>query len=268
MAYFMGCVLCKYLTYVNAIMIKTILIDDEPECLDVLEIELRHYCPDVLVLAKCMTGEEGLEQIKTQKPDLVFLDISMPKMSGFEMLENLESYSFGLVFVTAYDNFALKAFDFSALDYLLKPIAGDKLLRAVERYKAKHQKNINTQDLELILANLKTNLTNAQTIAVPTTQGIDFVSADDILYAEADGAYAWIHLTNNQKIIISRTLKDLEKLLNPDNFVRIHQSYIVNFKHVKRYIRGEGGTLVLNRGQSLPVSRANKTKLISMLRLP
>lgn len=247
-------------------MLKAILIDDEQECLDVLEMELNSFCPDVQVVAKCLSGEEGIENIKNLKPELVFLDISMPKMSGFDMLAKLDKYNFDVVFVTAYDSFALTAFEFCAIDYLLKPVSPDKLIRAIERFNEKHKKTINLQNLEMLLANMRGSFGTRKNIAVPTLEGLEFIATDDILYAEADGAYAWIYLANKEKIIISRTLKDLEVLLNTDNFARIHQSYIVNFKHVKRYIKGEGGTLVLNNGQQLQVSRANKVKLMNLVK--
>jgi two-component system, LytTR family, response regulator len=247
-------------------MPKSILIDDEQECLDVLEMELNVYCPEVQVMAKCLSGETGIENIKNLRPELVFLDISMPSMSGFEMLSRLDKYDFDVVFVTAFDSFALTAFEFCAIDYLLKPVSADKLIRAIERFNEKHKKTVNLQNLEMLLANMRGNYGTRKNIAVPTLEGLEFVATDDILYAEADGAYAWIYLSNKEKIIISRTLKDLEGLLKADNFARVHQSHIVNFKHVKRYIKGEGGTLVLNNGQQLQVSRANKVKLMNLVK--
>ncbi|MFN3852664.1 MAG: LytR/AlgR family response regulator transcription factor [Spirosomataceae bacterium] len=247
-------------------MIKTILIDDEQECLDVLEMELKSYCSDILIHSKCLSGEEGIRAIGQFNPELVFLDISMPSMNGFEMLSKLEKYNFDVIFVTAYDSFALTAFEFCAIDYLLKPVLPEKLIRAVERVREKHKKPINLQSLELLLANMRAGVQVRKTVAVPTVEGLEFIATDDIMYIEADSSYTWINLVNQEKIIVSRTLKDIELLLKGQNFARIHQSYLVNLQHVKRYVKGDNGTLVMNNGKLLQVSRANKMKLMNLVK--
>ncbi|MCU0323771.1 MAG: LytTR family DNA-binding domain-containing protein [Spirosomaceae bacterium] len=248
-------------------MIKTILIDDEQECLDVLEMELKSYCSDILILSKCLSGEEGIRAIGQFNPELVFLDISMPNMNGFAMLSKLEKYNFDVIFVTAYDSFALTAFEFCAIDYLLKPVLTEKLIRAVERVREKHKKPINVHSLELLLANMRAGVQVRKTVAVPTVEGLEFIATDDIIYIEADSSYTWINLVNQEKIIVSRTLKDIELLLKGQNFARIHQSYLVNLQHVKRYVKGDNGTLVMNNGKLLQVSRANKVKLMNLVKL-
>ncbi|MFN4146944.1 MAG: LytR/AlgR family response regulator transcription factor [Runella sp.] len=248
-------------------MIRALIIDDEPESIDVLEIELNHYCPEVKVIGKCYSAEEGLIQITTTKPDLVFLDISMPFMSGFELLEKLNDIDFDVVFVTAYDDFALTAFEFCALDYLLKPVAGDRLLKTIERLKKNQKKYFNKQLLDFLSTTIYGAGQIPKTIAFPTLHGVDFIKTDEILYAEADGAYIHVFLTNQKKIFISKTLKEFERLVENLNFIRIHHSYIVNLKFIKKYIRGEGGTIVLSDGTSLQVSRANKMKVLSLIKM-
>jgi two-component system, LytTR family, response regulator len=244
-----------------------ILIDDEKGCLDTLEIELKTYCPDVQVLAKCQSGENALEVLENIKPDMIFLDISMPVMNAFDFLLKVPKINFEIIFCTAYDAFALTAFDFCAIDYLLKPVSKDKLIRAVDKVRATQNKQVDLGNLELLLANMRGGgVQQMPNIAVPTPEGLEFVLVNDILYAEADSNYSRIYLQNKEKILMSKTLKDLETLLSNHPFVRIHQSYLVNLGHIKKYVKGEGGYVILNNGTTLQVSRANRIKLMDLVR--
>jgi two-component system, LytTR family, response regulator len=247
-------------------MLTTILIDDEKGCLDTLEIELGAYCPDVKVLAKCQSAEKALEILESINPDMIFLDISMPQMNGFDFLLKIPKINFEVIFCTAYDAYALTAFDFCAIDYLLKPVSKDKLIRAVDKVRAKQDKQVDLQSLELLLANMRGGMHTLPNIAVPTAEGLEFVAVNEILYAEADGNYSRIFLANKEKILISKTLKDLEGLLSNHPFVRIHQSNLVNLTHIKKYVKGEGGYVIMNNGVSLQVSRANRMKLMELVR--
>lgn len=247
-------------------MLKTVIVDDETENIDLLKLDLSAHADQIQVVDTFNDPFVALQFLKENKIDLLFLDISMPQMTGFEMLEKLEKYDFDVVFVTAYDGYALKAFEFCAIDYLLKPISVEKLDRAIERLLQKNKKMVDTTNLEMLLANMKGAFATRKKIAVPTFEGLEFLETEDILYVEADGAYSRIFLANNEKILVSKTLKDIENLLKVDNFARVHQSHIVNFLHVKRYIKGEGGTLILNNGKALQVSRANKVKLMNMVK--
>ena len=244
-----------------------ILIDDEKGCLESLEIDLQTYCPDVKVLAKCQSAEKALEVLAAITPDMIFLDISMPQMNAFDFLLKVPKINFEIIFCTAYDAFALTAFDFCAIDYLLKPVGKDKLIRAVDKVRIKQNKQVDLGSLELLLANMRGGgIHQLPNIAVPTAEGLEFVAVNEILYAEADGNYSRIFLQNKEKILISKTLKDLENLLSNHPFVRIHQSFLVNLGHIKKYIKGEGGYVVLNNGVSLQVSRANRIKLMDLVR--
>jgi two-component system, LytTR family, response regulator len=247
-------------------MLTAILIDDEKGCLDTLEIELQAYCSDVNVLAKCQSAEKALEVLETLVPDMIFLDISMPQINGFDFLLKIPKINFEIIFCTAYDAFALTAFDFCAIDYLLKPISKEKLIRAVDKVRQKQHKQVDLQNLDLLLANMRGGINHKTNIAVPTAEGLEFITITDIIYAEADGNYSRIYMTNKEKILISRTLKDLEALLSNNPFVRIHQSYLVNLAYIKKYVKGEGGYVIMNNGTSLQVSRANRIKLMDLVR--
>ena len=245
-------------------MISAILVDDEIECLDVLEAELLQYCPDIHVIAKFSNPPEAQKFIENTNFDVLFLDISMPKMNGFELLRQVKVTDFSVVFVTAYDSFALTAFDFCAVDYLVKPTSKESLLRAAERLREKRKTTIDQQNIALLLANMQNGLKNRQNIAVSTIEGLEFIAVQQISHAEADGNYTRIHLINNEKILITKTLKDLEGLLGNQDFSRIHNSFLVNMQHVKKYVKGDIGMVVMNDGTTLQVSRANKVKLMNM----
>lgn len=248
---------------IQNLMISTILVDDESECLDVLEAELMKNCPDFQIIGKFVDSEKALSIIENIKFDVLFLDISMPILNGFELLNRIKRIDFDVVFVTAYDNFALKAFEFCAVDYLVKPTSRESLLRAVEKIRNK-QKKINVQqNIELLLANMQKDLKKRQQVAVPTFEGLEFIDTHQIVYAKAEGNYTTILLENKNKVIISKTLKEFEGILNDSTFARIHYSYLVNLAHARKYIKGETGSLILNDGTSLPVSRANKSKLMN-----
>lgn len=247
-------------------MLTAILIDDEKGCLETLEIELQTYCPNVKVLAKCQSAEKALEVLETFVPDMIFLDISMPQINGFDFLLKIPKINFEVIFCTAYDAFALTAFDFCAIDYLLKPVSKEKLTRAVDKVRLKQHKQVDLQNLELLLANMRGGIHHKPNVAVPTPEGLEFISITDIMYAEADGNYSRIFMMNKEKLLISRTLKDLESLLSNHPFVRIHQSYLVNLAYIKKYVKGEGGYVIMNNGTSLQVSRANRIKLMDLVR--
>lgn len=248
-------------------MLKAIIIDDEINALDSLEIELNAYCPDVELVAKCDSATKGIAAIKEHNPDIVFLDIEMPWMNGFEMLEQFQHIDFDVVFVTAYDQFAVRAFDFSAVDYLLKPVSKEKLIRAVDKSLARMDRSIPHQQFDLLKQYINTQTPGLPCIALPTPEGLEFVNVADIIYCESDSNYTHVHLSNGEQIFLSKTLKYLQELLREHPFFRIHQSYLVNLSHVKKYVKGEGGYVVMMNGKSLTVSRANKKALMELVRL-
>ncbi len=243
-------------------MIKAILIDDEMHCLKTLEMLLKEYCANVQVVEKCNDAATGLKAIKLHNPDLVFLDIEMPRMNGFEMLEHLPQINFAVVFTTGYDQYAIKAFHFSALDYLLKPVEPKELINAVKKVEEQHPLPLPEQ-FEMLLKKIGGSNSGFTKIAVPTAEGFELIAAADVIYFEAESNYTHIFLKNKNKIIACRTLKKIEEQIQDYNFfVRVHNSYMVNLNEVTRYVRGEGGYLVMSNNTSVNVSRSRKDALL------
>ncbi len=246
-------------------MIRAIIIDDEAPCVDGLFFDLQKYCPQVEVIAKCYGSKEGLVAIKNLKPDLIFLDIEMPWMNGFELIDMIDNIDFDIVFTTAYDQFAVRAFKVSALDYLLKPIDHQDLIAAVKKITQKVDKGINLDQLKVLLHNTRQSI-GLHKVALPTKEGLNFVDLQDILYAEADGNYTTIYFTEGKKTLLSKSLKEVQKLLDGYNFCRIHNSTVINIDQIDKYIRGDGGYVVMSNGQSLNVSRAKKEELLQKIK--
>jgi two-component system, LytTR family, response regulator len=243
-------------------MIKAILIDDEVHCLETLSLLLKEYCPNVQLLEQCRSAKKGMEAIEKLKPDLVFLDIEMPTMNGFELLEQFTEIHFAIIFTTSYDQYAIKAIRFSALDYLLKPIDPNELISAVK--KVQEQRHLPmAEQFQMLLKQVQGKEHHFNKIAVPTFEGFELIPADQVLYCEANDNYAHLFLKNKTKIIACRTLKEMEEQLQDfPFFVRVHHSYMVNLNEVTKYVRGEGGYLVMSDGSTVSVSRSRKDSLL------
>ena len=240
---------------------KAIIIDDEPDCVRLMALQLKMYCPQIQVTAECTSSEEGLNAIRNHAIDVVFLDIEMPKMNGFQLLEMVGDIDFAVVFVTAYDKFAVKAFKFSAIDYLLKPTDAKDLQAAVQ--KVERSRKIDTRQMELLKQYLThTPKTFPDKIALPHQDGVVFVELKNILYCEADDNYTRFYLSNGQKHLISKTLRDVQETLEERNFLRVSRQHLINLDHIAKFIKGEGSYVVLSNGQSINVARSQKDKLI------
>ncbi len=246
-------------------MIKAILVDDEVHCLNTLNILLSDYCPDVLVLDKCVSGKKALEAIESLNPELVFLDIEMPFMNGFELLAQFKQIPFSVIFTTSYDQYAIKAIRFSALDYLLKPIDPKELIIAIQR--ARSQKILpSVEQLSMLMEHLQNKESGFSKIAVPTFEGFELIPADQVVHCEAADNYTHLHLKNKTRIIACRTLKEMDEQLSDFNsFLRVHHSSLVNLNEVTKYIRGEGGYLLMSDGSAVNVSRSRKELLLKKL---
>lgn len=243
-------------------MIKAILIDDEIHCLDTLGILLKEYCPEVQILDQCRSAANGLLAIERLRPELVFLDIEMPGMNGFDMLEKLPEISFSIIFTTSYDQYAIKAIRFSALDYLLKPIDPNELKRAIKKVEEQIHLPM-AEQFQILLKQIQDKDHQFNKIAVPTSDGYELIPVTQLVRCEANDNYTHIYLKNKNRIIACRSLKDLEEQLQNFNFfVRVHHSYIVNLNEVNKYVRGEGGYLVMSDGSSVNVSRSRKEALL------
>jgi two-component system LytT family response regulator len=246
-------------------MITAIIIDDEKHCSDNLQWQLKQYCPKVEVKAICDNAEKGLEEIYNQQPQIVFLDVEMPGMNGFEMLEKLPEINFDMIFTTAFNQYAIRAIKFGALDYLIKPIDKDELLEAVDKV-IKRTNGESLKQLTALLSHIKKNNDfSLQKIALPTLHGYELVPLINIMYCESKSNYTSICLNDRRQILISKTLKDIEELLNMQPFFRAHKSFLINLQYAIRYNRGEGGSLVLSNDIVIPVSRHKKEELLQLI---
>jgi len=242
-------------------MLKAIIIDDEPDCVKLLALQLKMYCPQVQVVAECTESETGFTKIKELLPDMVFMDIEMPVMNGFQLLEKIGTIKFSLVFVTAYDQFAVKAFRFSALDYLLKPIDGKDLKAAVE--KAEQRLYPQAQQLSLLKEQMHGGIKNLpDKIALPYQNGVIFAEIKNVIYCESDNNYTRFYTEDGKKYVVAKTLGDIQEILEERNFLRIHRQYLINLSHIKKYVRGEGNYVIMSNDQSVPVARNQKERLI------
>jgi two-component system LytT family response regulator len=245
-------------------MIQAIIIDDEPYCVEVLATLLQKYCPEVDLVATCASGEEGLKAIRQHRPSLVFLDVEMPHMNGFQMLEALPQVDFDLIFTTSYDQYAIKAIRFSAIDYLLKPIDREELQKAVEKAGRRAPAPL-TQQLELLLQKINQPATRVNKVAMPTMEGLQMITVTDIISCASDSNYTVLQLKGKQKLVVSRTLKEIEEILDEHSFARVHHSYLANLNEVTKYVKGEGGYLVMSDGSHIDVSRSRKEQVIRRL---
>jgi len=246
-------------------MIRAIIIDDEPHCITALKNDLKMFCLDVTVLSCCHSAKEGLLCIKQHHPDLVFLDVEMPWMNGFEMLEILDTtIDFQIIFTTAYDQFAAKAFRVSACDYLLKPIDSTDLTNAV----AKAVKAIEQKESGSNIANLLQNAklpAEQHKIAMPTRDGYDFVQVSEIIYCKANGSYTDVVLERNKKLLLSKSLGEVEGLLPAELFERIHHSLLVNVQHINQFRKTTGASIIMDNGDELNISKSKKEQLLLRL---
>ncbi len=238
-------------------MIQAVIIDDEKNATEMLEWLLKTYCPEVHVVASCNTPAEGVEAIKSKAPDLVFLDIEMPGMNGFELLESLEKTNFQVVFTTAFDQFAVKAFKISALNYLLKPIDPEDLQATIQRFQEK-KSAISKEQLNLLIDTLKPNKNNNERIALSSGDGLVFIKTADITYCKADSNYTQVATTDGRKITVAKTLKDLDDTLSGNDFIRVHNSFLVNINHIRKYVKGDGGYIVMPDDTQITISRSKR----------
>jgi len=247
-------------------MLRSIIIDDEPQNASTLKNDINTHCVSVEVIAVCHSAKEGIIAIKKEKPDLVFLDIEMPWMNGFEMLEMLDDINFSIVFTTAHDQFAAKAFRLSAVDYLLKPIDANDLKAAVRKAQQRSEQQQGNIHIENLLRNIK-QPSAQQKIALPYKDGYEFVEVSHIIYCQAEGAYTKVFLDNKKYILVSKTLGDIEELLPSDIFQRIHHSTVVNLHYVTHFVRSDGGYVKLQTGEQLTVSKSKKESVMERLGL-
>lgn len=246
-------------------MINAVIIDDEKNALEVLELQLTKYCPQVLVQAVANGGQAGIDAIRKHKPDLVFLDIEMPHKNGFDVLSETKDCRYKVIFTTAYDQFAIKAFKFSAIDYLLKPIDIRELQQAVEKVIVMEESGVLNEKLQVLLSQLQAPA-RPERIALPVGEAMQFFHTDEILRCESDSNYTHISMVNGKKITVAKTLKEVEESLRGTDFYRIHQSHLVNMNHISKVVKGEGGYVVMKDGTTLTISRNKKEAFLESFR--
>ena len=240
-----------------------ILVDDESHCRDVLALLLTKYCPQITLLASCANGSQGVEAIERHHPDLVFLDIEMPGMSGFDMLKACAVTDFRVIFTTAYNEYAIQAIRHNALDYILKPVDKDELRQAV----IKAEESVSTRAASTVheFVSYLNRQKTGDRIALPTMEGLQILQSDEIYYCESDGGYTHFFLTNGKAVLISKTLKEVEDVLETKGFCRVHHSYLINVRYVQKYIRGDGGEVIMANNKNIPVSRNKKQEFLNLL---
>jgi len=244
--------------------ISAIVVEDEPNNRDNLLELLKKYCADVEVVATAHSGASGIEAILKHQPDLVFLDVEMPDGNGFEVLEKTTSVKFEVVFTTAFDQYALQAFKFCALDYLLKPIDISELIAAIDKVKKLPPEHSSSDQFEALAHNFNNAQAQSKKIGLPTRDGLIFVALTEIIRCESDGPYTTFHLVNGS-VMVSKSIGEYQELLEGYNFYRVHQSHIINLNCVNKYIKGEGGNLIMADNAKIPVSRRKKEHFLSKM---
>lgn len=245
-------------------MINAIIIDDEQNSIETLKWKVENFCPQVKVIEVFSDPVKSLDWLKSNTPDLVFLDIEMPNMSGFDVLEAIPNVNFDVIFTTAYDQYGIQAVKFSALDYLLKPVRNKELIEAVERFTNKGKRADNNVQITSLLQNLRAEAETGrpEKITLATKESLELVAPEEIVYCESDSNYTMVYLTDGRKKLISRTLRDFEEMLTPFNFFRPHNSFLVNMNEVREYVKTDGGYIVLKGKQKIPVSKSRRERLM------
>ncbi len=244
-------------------MLRTVVIDDEQDAVDFLCSALRMYCPEVDVVGSANNISEGHKEISTKMPDLVLLDIAMPSGNGFELLNLMPDRNFEVIFVTAYNEYAIKAFRYNAIDYLLKPVDISELIHAVRKIRISPV-TPRLNNIKMLLDNL--NFISPKKISLPTSMGFEYILIDDIIRIEAQRSYCCFHMLGKRKHLVSRCLNDYNQLLEDRRFFRVHNSHLINMKHVKSYARTDGGFVEMADSSQVPVSRAKKDLFLNAMK--
>lgn len=242
-------------------MLRAIIIDDEKTSCDTLSGLIKRYCENVTIVAMADGYKSGIKAIHEHKPDVVFLDIQMPDGSGFQVLEDVKEVNFEVIFTTAYDQYAIKAIKYSALDYLLKPIIPSDLVNALQKVEQKRNVSDMSSNIKVLLENIKTKSASKK-IVLSTSEKIHVVETDDIVRCESDDYYTRFFFKDGKTLLISKTLKETEQLLGELDFLRPHKSHLVNIKYIKGFLKNDGGSILLSDGSKVPVSRRKKEKVI------
>jgi two-component system LytT family response regulator len=245
-------------------VLKALLVDDELSSLQNLQYKILEYCPSVKVVAQSQNPEEAVRMIQQIKPDVIFLDIEMPRMSGFKMLEQIPEVDFEVIFITAYNHYAINAIRICAFDYLVKPVSIEELQQTVERLGISTVKK-NRERAELLKKNLSGPKSQDDNIALPANDGLEFIQIRQIIRVESSSNYSKVILQNGQQLLVTRQLKDFEELLQEYRFYRVHHSHLINLNYIAKYIRGDGGQITMRNGDVIDVSRRKKEVFLKLI---
>ena len=246
--------------------LKAILVDDEKNSLENLQQKLQEFCPAIHVIATAQRPEEAIFLINHHKPDVVFLDIEMPQLNGFRMLDELGDYAAEIVFITAYNHYAIEAIRISAFDYLVKPVAVKDLQNSTNRL-LENRLRRTREKLEVLKQSLSESRSQEDKIAISTTEGIDFIQVKTIVRIESNSNYSKLVLNNGTSIVVTKLLKDFEEMLGKYRFYRIHNSHLINLACISKYIRGDGGQVVMQNGDMIDVARRKKDEFLKLISL-
>jgi two-component system LytT family response regulator len=247
-------------------MLRTVIVDDEVKNVKILKALLRDYCPQIEVIGEAGNVEDAYTLIIKSKPDLLFIDIVMPYGTAFDLLNKLIPIEFDVVFVTAHDNFAIKAFKYSALDYLLKPVNIEELQNVVQKAVIKSSNKTVNDQLAVLFSQYKNNNNSTSSLAVPTVEGLLFYDLDEIIRIEASGAYTIIYSVKREKVVSSKNIKEYELQLPAENFYRVHNSHIINIKRLLKYDKGRGGLLTMEDGSVVELASRRKAGFLNLFR--
>ena len=242
-----------------------IIVDDEKPQQEILTAMLDKGFQDYRLDAICNSVDEGIKKIKTLKPELVFLDVQMPPKTGFDLLNAMGQINFEVIFTTSFEHFAIKAFKFSAIDYLLKPFSEEDLAIALKKFEAKNAVQNSLKNVQNLLMNINMNTSDKARIALPTMSGFVFAQVHDIIRCESDNNYTTFYFEDKTHLMVSKTLKDCEELLSEYNFFRVHASHLINLRFIKEYIKGDGGQVKMIDGSYVDVSRRKKDEFLQQL---
>jgi two-component system LytT family response regulator len=245
--------------------LKTLIVDDEPDAVDFISSIISEYCPTLEVVDRAYNVAQAADAIRRTRPDLLFLDVEMPNGTGFDLLAQFPDKDFEVIFITAFNHYAIKAIRFSAIDYILKPININEFIEAVGKVTAKRleRSSKGNEGLQVLMENLRTALPSR--LAIPTADGMEYLNPKDVVRIEADRSYTWFYLNGGRKILVSKHLKEFQELLGDRYFFRSHNSYLVNLKFVKKYIRRDGGCIEMNDGAIIPLSRNRKDIFLAQM---
>lgn len=245
--------------------LKAIIVEDEKHSRETLKNLLEEFCVDVKVIETAAAVDEAVTKIAALHPDVVFLDIELQTGTGFDVLSQLRDINFEVIFTTAFEQYAIRAVKFSSLDYLLKPIDLEELQKSIEKAKKKKNQEVYKKQLETLMLNLKQQHPKLNKICLSTADGFEFINTADILYCKAEGSYTTFILNNNSKLLVSKHLKEYESLLLEQQFMRVHNSFLINLNEVKKFVKSDGGYIIMNNNDTVSISRSKKDDFLELM---